>query len=291
MHSEVTVVVGIDAKTIQQLAISCETWRLHRPEMWSMPWVLFWDWTKPYGISREELEKIERQLAVPNLRTVQWPSSGSAPKHAYESQRECMLSGHVWVPGTYVETDWSLKLDTDVLALRKSDWLQPAWFEDCCDPAGGECDANCEPRYIAPGWNYTKGVNYLGRLEEWGDAVNFGPHGIHPRLGIPFDPTHLRVPHKRMCSWVSFYNVSWLRWLCRELGRTVGNGRLPVPSQDTTVWYAAERERNGPPDDLVPGCYRHVNMKKLGWGNFSKLGTLTEVAKQVLSGQEAIVDA
>jgi hypothetical protein len=268
MHSDVTVVVGIDAKTIQQLAISCETWRLHRPEMWSMPWVLFWDWTQ---LSREDLERIERQLAVPHLRTVQWPTAGGAPKHNYESQRECMLSGHVWVPGTYVETAWYMKIDTDVLALGKSDWLQDKWFAE---------DENGKPPvYIAPPWHYTKGVNYLGRLEEWGDRSMLCGF---PRLNIEHDPTHLRVRHKRMCSWVSYYNTVFTRRLCNWLGESVGNGRLPVPSQDTTMWYAAARGDR---------FHRLVNMKSLRWGNFSKLSTLADVAKQVLSGQEAIVDA
>lgn len=269
MHDQVTVVVGIDAKTIQQLAISCETWRMHRPEMWSMPWVLFWDWTKPYGISREELDKIERQLAVPHLRTVQWPSSGSAPKHAYASQRECMLSGHVWIPGQYVETPWHMKIDTDAIAHGPSDWLQAEWF-------GADGD---RPVYVAPSWHYTKGVGFLGRLEEWGDRTMLAGY---PRLNIPHDPTHLRVPHKRMCSWLSYYYTPFTRRLCNWLGESVGNGMLPVPSQDTTVWYAAARAQRP---------HRIVNMKALRWANYPKIGKLAEVAKQVLSGQESIVDA
>ena len=282
MHDQVTVVVGIDAKTIEYLKVSVETWRLHRPEMWGMPWVLFWDWTQ---ISREQLCMLASQLNVPNLRTVQWPGGGCPPKSEYESQRELMLSGHVWVPGAYVQTPWHMKIDADVIALGPSDWLQKAWFEDTCDTQGGtlECDADCEPRYIAPFWGYTKGLNYLGRLEAWGDEVNWGPHGDHSRLNIPFDPTHLRVPHKRMCSWVSYYNVAWERWLCSQLERTVGVGRLPVPSQDTTVWYAAERENKGLRN------YRIVSQKALNWTNCSKLSSLKETAARVLG--TSMVDA
>jgi len=286
MYDQVTVVVGIDAKTIEYLRVSCETWRLHRSEMWKMPWVLFFDWTQ---LGQPKIDELLKQLDLPQVSLVGWPT---IPEHSYESQREKMLSGHVWVPATCVQTQWSMKIDADVIALAKSDWLQEAWFDELCRPEDGECDADCEPRYIAPSWHYTKGVNFLGRLEAWGDSVNWGPHGKHPRLDIPFDPTHLRVPHKRMCSWVSYYNVSWLQWLCRELERTVGNGRLPIPSQDSCVWYAAERERSGEPGNRSPGLYRNVNMKKLKWTNCSKLSGLRETAAMVLgtNQQASMVD-
>lgn len=266
MHDQVTVVVGIDAKTIEQLAVSCETWRLHRPEMWRMPWVLFWDWTQ---LTRDDIEGIRARLAVPNLRLVEWPNWG-APKSNYESQRECMLSGHVWVPGEHVETPWHAKIDTDTLALAPSDWLQDAWFAD--DPVKGP------PVYCAPRWGYSKGFDVIGRLERWGDAALFK----FPRLNIPFDPTHLRVPHARMCSWVSYYATTFTRMLCVLLKETCGSGRLPVPSQDSTVWYAAERAKM---------FYRIVNQKKLLWNNYPKLAKLKEVAAQVLAGREAMVDA
>ena len=287
MHDQITVVVGIDAKTIEYLKVSCETWRVNRPEMWRMPWVLFCDWTAPGGLLLDAVDRMLTQLAVPDIKVVMWPGTG-VPRSAYESQREMMLSGHVWVPAESVKTRYSMKIDCDVLALRPEKWLDEAWFADL-DP---EADCDTEVRYVAPSWNYTKGINYLGRLEEWGDTVNWGPHGVHPRLDIPFDPTHLRVPHKRMCSWLSFYSVEWLRWLCGELERTVGKGKLPVPSQDTTVWYAAERERAGHNDNRAPGSYRHVNMKRLGWTNVPKLPNLIEQANAILAGrvQASMVD-
>lgn len=286
MFDQVTVVVGIDAKTIEYLKVSCETWRLNRPEMWKMPWVLFHDWTTPGGITDKQLWQMTDQLSVPNLIVTPWPMGG-ASRSDYESQRDMMLSGHVWVPAACVNTDWSMKIDADSIAMAPSNWLQEEWFADLCRPEDGECDADCEPRYISPAWHYTKGQNFLGRLEEWGDNVKWGPYGDHSRLNIPFDPTHLRVPHKRMCSWVSYYNVSWLGWLCRELDRTVGAGRLPVPSQDTTVWYAEARENKENP------LHRLVNMKKLAWTNCPKLSSLKETAARVLNTDPAasIVDA
>ena len=281
MYDQMTVVVGIDAKTIQQFKVSHKTWFLHRPEMRNMRWVIFWDWT---SIAELEIKHLDKMLALPKVQWIDWPSPQCPPKASYESQREMMLTGHVFVPAKHVETPWSMKIDTDVVAHgRPCEWLQEQWFDETCDTKGGtlECDADCEVRYVAPSWHYSKGVNFLGLLEEWGDGVCWGPcNPTNKRLNLPnYDPTALRFGHKRMCSWVSYYNVSFLQWLCRELERTVGYGKLPVPSQDTTVWYAAAREMW--PEVCHPN-HRLVNMKKLGWDNVSKLQALAERCKSIL---------
>ncbi len=276
MHDQVTVVVGIDAKTIEYLKVSVETWRLHRPEMWGMKWLLFFDWTKPGGITDEQLCEMLDQIGVPDVTVQAWPLANGAARSDYESQRELMLSGHVWVPGQFVETPWHMKIDADVLALGPSKWLQEEWFA----PKPG-MHKDYLPSYIAPRWHYTKGKAFLNRLEEWGDSTILV---TQPRLNIPADPNHLRVPHQRMCSWVSYYQTGFTQALCGWLEGSVGRGRLPVPSQDTTYWYAAERAQR---------FYRIVSQKALSWTNCSKLSSLKETAARVLNTNQAasIVDA
>jgi len=275
IYDQVTVVVGIDAKTIEQLRVSWPTWKKHRPEMWSMRWVMFWD---SASLTREQYDAIHMAMRVPNMVSVPWN-----PQVEYESQREKMLTGHVFVPAEHVKTDFSMKIDADVVAERRDcEWLQEHWFDETCSAdreKGLECDADCEVRYVAPSWFYTKGQDFIGRLERWGDVVDWGSGFTGPstRLNLPnYDPTALRFGHKRMCSWVSYYNVNWLQWLCGELEKTVGRYKLPVPSQDTTVWYAAAREQG----DLPPN-HRLVNMKKLGWDNISKINHLKARAAQI----------
>ena len=38
---DLTICVGIDRKTIEQLKVSWPTWQKHRPEMWTYPWLVF----------------------------------------------------------------------------------------------------------------------------------------------------------------------------------------------------------------------------------------------------------
>ena len=157
--------------------------------------------------------------------------------------------------------------------MSETPWLRPEWFV--------EDDFGRPPVYVAPRWHYTKGVNFIGRLEEWGDRVLTSQY---QRLNIPFDPTHLRVPHPRMCSWCSFYQTAFTKHLAGLLDQSCGRGKLPVPSQDTTVWYAAAR---------LQQFHRIVNMKLHGWTNCPKLTSLKETAERALNTNPAasIVDA
>lgn len=253
---DMTVVVGIDAKTIQQFAISHQTWWRYRPEMWLMPWVVFYD--------REQLEYwptkkwLIEQAGLPEsgLELVPWPPPNYAVP--YSSQREKMLAGHVYVPAGWVSTAWYLKIDTDCIASRVADWMPADWF-------GGESVV------VAPRWHYTKGVGFLDRLENWGDKV---PElAQYPRMNIPHKPGQLRVGHSRFCSWLSFYRASFARQVAVQCRRACGEYRLPVPSQDTTHWYSAAR---------MGLAMRIENMKARGWSNHSRLEELARVASEVM---------
>lgn len=268
MFEEVTVVVGVDAKTLPQLEVSSRTWRLHRPEMYSrMPWVVFYDGDNlavEHGVRRAMDEG-----AIPaGAEVVPWPQCLGLPKKIkYESQRERMLSGFVYVPRVAVRTKWWCKIDTDAVCLRRDTWPDPQWFAP--DERGRE------PVVVASPWNYTKGVGWIAALEKWGDGT---PHiKDFPRLNIPNDPTHMRVPHPRWCSWNSFYHTAW----SVSVDQIVPGGKLPVPSQDTYHWYVAERMHEH---------VRKVSMKRAGWTNCPKMHTLVETVRKVMAGEEAITD-
>ena len=38
---DLTICVGIDRKTIEQLKVSWPTWQKYRPAMWGFPWLIF----------------------------------------------------------------------------------------------------------------------------------------------------------------------------------------------------------------------------------------------------------
>lgn len=281
---DITLVLGVDAKTLPQFDVSHRTWKLHQPKIWSWPWVVFYDGlieTMPIMLQqRKDRGEIPQQAKV-----VPWPQciGGNSRKPKYESQREKMLSGFAYVAAEFVETPWWAKIDTDAICHRASEWPNEEWFAPSGELAValGVPHNPVSPVVVAPGWNYTKGINFLGRLEEWGDQTYLIDY---PRLNIPFDPTHLRVPHRRWCSWNSFYETEWTRWFVGLLEQGgMDPGKLPIPSQDSTMWYAAERQRL---------FVRTVPMKKFGWNNYPKLDKLIEVAQSVMRGeaQEVMVD-
>jgi hypothetical protein len=257
-----TWVLGVDARTIQQATIACETWRIHRPELWKMPLLVFYDCSQLQHSDMLNWVADVLGYGCQYLQVEPWPGPANP---TYESQREKMLSGHVWMPSRFVKTEWYMKLDTDVTASSGAGrWLDPEWF--------GE-----DTQYVAPRWGYTKGVNFLNRLDDWGDAT----HAIHkyPRLNIPQErPDQLRVPHQRWCSWVSYYRTSFAR-LCTILCEfSVGQDKLPVPSQDTLMWYVAERMKlNG----------KIANQKRLGWENHAKLESLQRRVQEIRQAEAA----
>ncbi len=254
---DLTIVVGVDANTWKQFCLSVQTWKLNRPEMWSMPWVVFYDH------SQLSFEFVSAHLIgtfdIPNFKTVAWPPDNVR----YESQREKMLSGHVYIPGMYVETEWHAKIDTDVVAHRRDDWLPAEWFEQ---------ENGVLPAYVAPRWHYTKGAGFLQRLEEWGDSQ--WQMLLHPRLNIEQKPDQLRVGHSRMCSWVSYYNTRFSQWVMDCCAKGCGDYKLPVPSQDSTVWYAAAR---------MGMFHRIKNQKAVSWNNYSRFEELRKQVAEILN--------
>lgn len=268
---EITLVIGIDFKTVQQLEVSHRTWKKFQSHMYRWPWICFYDGCCPAFTNHSLNDLVKREVVPEQTRFVPWPQciGGNSRTPHYESQRERMLTGHIFVPALHVQTPYFCKLDTDAIAARECEWPKAEWFENL-------------PQVVAPAWNYSKGQNFLGRLEEWGDKTRMKEK---PRLNIPFDPTHLRVPHKRWCSWNSFYETGFVKLflgLLHESG--IDKGTLPVPSQDTCLWYAGER---------LGVTVNKVNMKKHGgFTNIPKLANLIEQVQSIMRGEEqaAITD-
>jgi len=260
MNDVVTLVLGIDAKTIEQLKVSWPTWRRNRAEMWDWPWVIAYD--RDQLTQEQVVELVDGEMGKRGEVTlVPWPFPGCP---AYETQREKMLSGHVFVPAAWVKTPWHMKLDTDALARPHPRWYDPAWF-------------TVPDAYVAPRWGYTKGIDFLGRLDRWASYDNAGVVWKNPPPVTGFDPQAMRVGHARMCSWCSYYRTTFTQTvsnLCTILGQQY---KLPVPSQDTVAWYVCERL----------GRFKRIeNMKARGWSNHPKIDDLRRVAAEIM-GQAA----
>ncbi len=214
---ECTLVLGIDRHHLEELRWTWPTWMHFKPELRSMPIIVFYD----------AQEVIPRNAAFlddhPRVRWLPWEFPPA------ENQREKMISGFVHIPAREVETPWYLKLDTDTVATGPGDWIMQEWF--------GADGAGREPVLVASSWGYSKPADVIHRLDDWGDTVP--DLALHPRLNLPPPRSPDRICHPRFSSWIFFGRTDWTR---RVAGWSTSTGKLPCPSQDTYMFYCARRE-------------------------------------------------
>ena len=256
----ITLVVGIDANCFEQLKLSWRTWRLNRPEMWGWPMLLFFDRDQlSYNAVVDFGSEVMRH---PNFQAVSWPLPGT-PREAYSSQRDLMLSGHLFVPAQCATTEYAMKLDTDATARPHPRWLEQEWF--------APDDRGRLPAWVCPRWFYTKGKQFLPILERWADGIP--GIGSMPRLNIPQEPDQLRVGHARMCSWCSYFNCDFLRWAAETCWSSLSEFRLPVPSHDTVLFYLSERTK----------LHKKIaSQKAVGWDNHPRMAVLVNAVNAIL---------
>lgn len=213
---DITLVIGVDAAHREELRWVWPTWMRFKPELREMPTVVFYDANQ---VRPDDLHFLRGH---PNLRTVPWELPNAW------NQRERMLTGFVHVPAREVATTWYLKLDTDVVATGAGEWLKPEWFEP---DASGE-----PPVFISAKWHYTKPRFVMDLLDHWGDGV---PElADRPRLNFPYSSTDSKLRHPRIISWLFFGRTDWTR---KVAALVAPDGRLPFPSQDSFMFYCAER--------------------------------------------------
>jgi len=235
-----TVCLAVDARTVQQLEGVWPTWRLHRPEICRFPLVIICDWQ--VGTEKWWRRRL-RFLQHPDRRLVgwEWPASDDT-QFTDMTQRERMLTAWVKVPPAVVETEYWVKIDTDVVALRPGRWWRDEWFAD-------------EPALISNPWGYTKPAEWIPTLERWAKTIP----GLAPLQSLDLPKPELgarRICHKRIASWICWVNTTFSQTVADYVP-----GRLPIPSQDTLHWYCAWR--HGEP------IFRE-RMKRHGWTNVSR---------------------
>lgn len=257
-----TLVVGVDAKHLEQLLLVWPTWKRHKPELLDFPMLLFWDRESFSGETPGY--DIARLLGRP-LEAVPWPPPGVSYGPGDGSrwtnpQREKMLSGFVHVPAAFVRTPYWLKLDTDTVATGNHDWLLRA-----------EEQLAERPAILAQKWSYTKPADQMLRLDRWAEAVP-ALSGTEP-LGLAPPEGWSRVPHRRIISWCGFFRTDFTRLASRLAAESCGLGRLPVPSQDGYLWYLATRL--GEP-------VARANFKRLGWKHRSTTKNVRASAEEAM---------
>jgi hypothetical protein len=240
-----TLVLGLDAKHLKQLSWVWPTWMKYKPELRTCPLLIFYD------CEQVKTHQIKDVIGPREHCTLfAWPPrgvtyAGDPDSKWYHPQRYKMLSGFVHVPAMHCETDYWLKLDTDVIATGVEKWIEKKWFRGM-------------PSIVSHSWGYTKPADQMIRLDRW---VQEHPeelsilHREAPLNLIPLPGSDL-VKHSRIISWCAFFSTSFTKFAAHWATQTCGEFQLPVPSQDGYLWYCAKRMGN---------LIATADMKRCGW--------------------------
>lgn len=133
------------------------------------------------------------------------------------SQRRRMLEALTSLPPKSVESEYTLKLDTDVVAVDDiANFIKPAVFD-------------MSPAIVAPRWGYTKPVEWMAEMEAWGQGFE-----LLKNRGPAWEKRGEIAKHPRVISWFAFLRTDWTKQVLEFLPP---EGHLPIPSHDTFLWW------------------------------------------------------
>jgi len=237
-----TTIIAVDNAHVEELKLSAPTWAKLKPDILQNPVLVMRDLSCDHAFILDVLWG--KCNFNSKITFIDWDWRPDLP------QRERMLTAFVHA-SRHVKTPWYLKLDTDCLAVAPGPVYRDEWFEN-------------DPVIVSSPWSYSKPADAIQRLDDWGDTLF-----RTPRLDIPVAPGANKVKHKRIISWCMFGQTAWTR---RALA-LAGGDRLPVPSQDTFLFYVAARTGH-----LV----NRVRMKHHGWAHASNRCRLAEASRLVM---------
>lgn len=201
--SDVTIVTAVNQKYIERFKTNFPKW-LQTIGLREQNYLIF-----AHTDCYQQIKEL-----YPRFKVVEWswPIAGN-------NVREEMLSAFVFGTSVWVKTKFWMKLDCDCTPKASFVWPDYGNYTIC-----------------AHAWRFTKqkgdpdmSTHWLNRLDSW--------FGDVPIFKDKFDPIKdRRVGHKRFCTFCCIEKTDFTRRLAKKCG-----DRLPIPSQDTTSWYAAER--------------------------------------------------
>jgi len=257
-----TIVCGVDSKHLDQLSLVWPTWKKHKPSLLQHPMIIFRDKEQ---ISHEDVcDRIDH----PKLNVFAWPIGNTTYEGNYDDRffhPQChkMLTGFVYVASMYVSTLYWLKLDTDVIANGKDDWIDPTWFDT-------------QPAIVSQPWTFTKPPDQMLLLDKWvednakilSSFAECSPLNLVPEEGSD------RVCHKRIISWCAFFNTGFTQYCALAAEKICGSFKLPVPSQDGFLWYCATR---------LGLEIKTSQMKKRGWEHWLTRENIVKSVERAMS--------
>lgn len=206
--NNVTIVTACDKKYIEFLKLTYPNWRKYK-NIDRYPVIVFVN-----GIDLKD--PVLDFLRLPNVQLIEWDMKN------VDSQREKMLSAFVLGTAKYVNTKYWLKLDADSFATNNNNFIT----QEMKDYS-----------FCGHKWGYSF-VRHIKALDEWA--------GKHWKRKLRTSPPMFNEkyangkryyhPEKRTISFIQLNSTKFTRW-CAKLCK----GRLPVPSQDTYMYYIADR--------------------------------------------------
>ena len=264
--NDFSLVLGVDGKHLEKLGLVWPTWEKNKPstlkngKSWR-PLIIFYD------ADQVKPNQIKRRITHPHPLLIPWPPrgvfyQGDADTKWFHPQRMKMLSGFVHVAAFHVDTPYWLKLDLDVVAAGNDDWIKAEWFKK-------------HPAIVCHRWGFTKPADQMLQLDAWVErnkqdmpiVAKNPPLNLVPNVGWE------RIQHPRIISWCGFFCSALTKLASALAMNTVGEGQLPVPSQDGYLWYLATRLGL----DVV-----RTNMKEQGWEWWSTDRNIRNSVKEVL---------
>jgi len=208
---DTTIVTACDETYVEILKHTFPNWRKYK-NIDNNPVIVF-----VHGMDVKKDPRLDF-LRLPNVRMIPW-SMPEADNH-----REEMLSAFVFGTAENVGTDYWLKLDADSYATDDKPFVT---------------DKMKEYAFCGHKWGYTKPPDFIKRLDEW--AKGHWKRKLK-RASPMIDEGRIekgRFYHntKRTISFIQLHKTKFTKF-CVGLFR---ERKLPVPSQDTTMFYICNR--------------------------------------------------
>ena len=154
----------------------------------------------------------------------------------FENKRELVLSSFV-LGVNHIETEYYVKIDGDSFFVNDSDVLE-------------KDDFNYD--LVAHRWGYTKPGYWIPQLDNFYDHTN---NHVDKEMHI--------FRHPRIASFFCLHKTEFVKKVVSFF-----NGRMPVPSHDTTLWYYANK--------MPDRSWKAKNVKRYGVTNKSRFRSLKE---------------
>lgn len=210
-----TITTACTPEYLHKLRWTLPTWP-SKPQFKDHPLIIF---TKGFEGNYKDFEFVKQYFS--NWTFVDWDNG-----NVYKSNSEAMFSAFLYGAVEYVKTPYYVKLDGDAFFTNTKDvFCEEDFSYDC----------------VGHSWGYTKPGWWVFELRKRFEGIQYQLENIGPNKD--------RFAHTRFASFICLHKVEFVKKALEKFGP-----RLPVPSHDTSLWYAADKW----------GKWLGKNMKRLG---------------------------